>query len=69
MFRVSGWLLMQNQGTILWHEQGWHVCDLQEREDDLALLVGEAATFVEKERARANKRARRHRDGRSRSAV
>ena len=39
------------------------------REEDLAVLVGEAATFVEKERARANKRARRHRDGRPRSGV
>ena len=37
------------------------------REDDLAVLVGEAAAFVEKECARATKRARRHRDGRPRS--
>ena len=42
-------------------------CSMQVREEDLAVLVGEAATFVEKERARANKRARRHRDGRPRS--
>ena len=43
------------------------VCCDQVREDDLTVLVGEAATFVEKERARASKRARRHRDGRPRS--
>ncbi len=42
-------------------------CQMQVQEEDLAVLVGEAATFVEKERARANKRARRHRDGRPRS--
>lgn len=40
----------------------------QVREDDLTVLVAEAASFVEKERARASKRARRHRDGRPRSA-
>ncbi|DBA96447.1 TPA: hypothetical protein ACH3X1_015337 [Trebouxia sp. C0004] len=43
--------------------------DVKVREEDLAVLVGEAATFVEKERARANKRARRHRDGRPRDAA
>ncbi|DBA65663.1 TPA: hypothetical protein ACH3X2_002720 [Trebouxia sp. C0005] len=43
--------------------------DVKVREEDLAVLVGEAATFVEKERARANKRARRHRDGRPRDTA
>ena len=42
-------------------------CIAQVREEDLTLLVVEAATFMEKERARASKRARRHRDPRTRS--
>ncbi|KAL3132477.1 hypothetical protein ABBQ32_009026 [Trebouxia sp. C0010 RCD-2024] len=42
--------------------------EVKVREDDLTVLVAEAASFVEKERARASKRARRHRDGRPRSA-
>ena len=42
---------------------------MQVREEDLTVLVGEAATFMEKERARASKRARRHRDARTRSAL
>lgn len=41
----------------------------QVREDDLTVLVAEAASFVEKERARASKRARRHREGRPRSVL
>ena len=41
----------------------------QVREDDLTVLVAEAASFVEKERARASKRARRHREGRPRLAL
>ena len=39
----------------------------QVREEDLSVLVGEAASFMQKERARASKRARRHKDGRVRS--
>lgn len=44
-------------------------CIVQVREEDLTLLVVEAATFMEKERARASKRARRHRDPRTRSVA